>query len=261
VQRVGKDATHYFIHRDFYKTLARIRARTLMMGYGSRQFGAASTRQQLQAETPPTLALGHAGAQTNSEHENDDRRQAELESERHEIRRHLLMAMGLAPSMYDDLVRSKALPAANVVGQQLSGLAKRAPLLGSEVETDMADLRSALEHAVSALKLERANPSQLEAAHRDVEHALPVLMLLPNGRYQERLAHIIEGMEDQDGKGALYPNDRAFLAQLRQHYTALKRLSRSSSEDWQRVGHLLANLDENAISTAYDDGDRNRRPN
>ncbi len=39
VQRAGKDANHYFIHRDLYKTLALIRARTLM-GYGQPQLAA-----------------------------------------------------------------------------------------------------------------------------------------------------------------------------------------------------------------------------
>ena len=34
VQRAGKNAGYFYIHRDLYKTLARIRARTLMADYG-----------------------------------------------------------------------------------------------------------------------------------------------------------------------------------------------------------------------------------
>jgi len=49
--------------------------------------------------------------------------------------------------------------------------------------------------------------------------------------------------------------------QLRQHQNAMARLARSSSEDWQRIGHLLASLDENADADEYHDDERDRRPN
>jgi hypothetical protein len=163
--------------------------------------------------------------------------------------------------MYDDLVRSKALPISNVVGQQLVDLAKRAPSLGAEVEEELRQLHKGLRHAASGLKLEASNSPQFDLAYREIEHALPLLMLLPGGGYQERLANIIEVMEEQDGKGALYPNERAFLMQLRQHQSAMTRLARNSSEDWQRIGHLLASLDENVGADAYDDDERDRRPN
>ncbi len=42
VQRAGKDAKHYYIHRDLYKTLALIRARTLMTDYGPPRIAAAA---------------------------------------------------------------------------------------------------------------------------------------------------------------------------------------------------------------------------
>src|SRR5262249_2196245 len=42
VQRVGKDASHYWVHKDLYKTLARIRARSLVVPAGPRQIAAPS---------------------------------------------------------------------------------------------------------------------------------------------------------------------------------------------------------------------------
>jgi hypothetical protein len=132
-------------------------------------------------------------------------------------------------------------------------------LFGADIQAHLASLHRALDHAASGLKLERPDLSELEAAYRDIQHALPVLMLLPDGGYQERVASMIESMEEQDGRGALYATDRAFLAQLRQHQSALARLSRNSPEDWQRVGHLLSGLDD-SVETAYDDGE-SHRPN
>ncbi len=260
VQRVGKDASHYWVHKDLYKTLARIRARSLVVPAGPRQVAGSFVKPRLEAENPAPLAITQARAARNSSNEGTDEPGPDPDAERQDLRRRLLMSMGMAPSMYDDLVRSKALPISNVVGQQLQELAKRAPSLGAEVDDDLKQLHKSLRHAVSGLKLEGSSQSQLEAAYREIEHALPVLMLLPGGGYQERLANIIEGMEEQDGKGALYPNEQAFLNQLRQHQSALARLARNSSDDWQRIGHLLASLDENADAD-YDNDERDYRPN
>ena len=44
VQRAGKTAGYFYIHRDLYKTLARIRARTLMAEYGRPRIAAGSSR-------------------------------------------------------------------------------------------------------------------------------------------------------------------------------------------------------------------------
>jgi hypothetical protein len=225
---------------------------------GPRQISGTFVKPRLQFENPPTLAI----TQTRFAPSEDPQRLGpDPDEERQELRRSLLMGMGIAPSMYDDLVRSKALPISNVVGQQLVDLAKRAPSLGAEVEEELTQLHKALRHAASGLKLEASNSPQFDLAYREIEYALPLLMLLPGGGYQERLANIIEVMEEQDGKGALYPNERAFLMQLRQHQSAMTRLARNSSEDWQRIGHLLASLDENVGADAYDDDERDRRPN
>jgi hypothetical protein len=258
VQRVGKDASHYFVHKDLYKTLARIRARSLVVPAGPRQISGTFVKPQLQSANPPTLAITQTRFVPGEGHQRLGR---DPDEERQELRRSLLMGMGMAPSLYDDLVRSKALPISNVVGQQLIDLAKRAPSLGAEVEEELKHLHKTLRHAASGLKLEASNSSQFDLAYQEIEHALPLLMLLPGGGYEERLTNIIEVLEEQDGRGALYPTERAFLMQLRQHQNAMARLARNSSEDWQRIGHLLASLDENAGADEYNDDERDRRPN
>ena len=64
VQRRGKTANEFWIHRDLYKTLARIRARTLMSDYGRPRIGSAAPQSatMLKAQNAPTLAIGHSPA-------------------------------------------------------------------------------------------------------------------------------------------------------------------------------------------------------
>src|SRR4029078_6735086 len=46
VQRRGKTANEFWIHRDLYKTIARIRARTLMADYGRPRLGQSPAQRQ-----------------------------------------------------------------------------------------------------------------------------------------------------------------------------------------------------------------------
>lgn len=46
VRRVGSDSTHYLVHKDLYKTLARIRARALFDGSGRMQLGSGAQQSE-----------------------------------------------------------------------------------------------------------------------------------------------------------------------------------------------------------------------
>ncbi len=61
VQRAGKTAGYFYIHRDLYKTLARIRARTLMAEYGRPRIASGQQQGERRGSFLPdsTRALEH----------------------------------------------------------------------------------------------------------------------------------------------------------------------------------------------------------
>ena len=55
VQRAGKNAGYFYIHRDLYKTLARIRARTLMADYGRPRLAGGQAQGERRGSLLPEL--------------------------------------------------------------------------------------------------------------------------------------------------------------------------------------------------------------
>lgn len=274
VQRAGDDGDHYFIHRDLYKTLALIRARSL--------YSASSTAYRLETGesaqppafggslTPQTPAIAHQPSVETDKSPDLAPLPATAEpapapsyAERMEVRESLLMAMGIAPSAYSDLLRSGALPAANLAAEQLRRLCRLHRPLGAHIETDIAELRADLDHVADGLRHEQHRPELVDAVRQEVLAILPALLLIQGGRYQDILNKFIGDLELQDAEGNLDGKGRLLLERLKTHESALSKAPRTEAQDWEYVADLIENFGAGGVSSSYDqDGDTaRRRPN
>ncbi len=302
VQRSTDAADHYFIHRDLYKTLALIRARSL--------YSASTTAYRLDkpvnAEAPvfggslnPTpQAIAHhpsdqpagssgdesnfdqyVGVETELPNEQADQpayepaedvayaaaehAQEQTYAERAAVRQRLLMAMGIAPSAYADLVRSEALPEANLAADQLRRICRQHRPLGAHIETDIAELRADLDRAADGLKHEQHRPELVEYVRHEVLSILPALLLVQGGRYQDILNKFIDQLELHDGEGHLDSKGRQLLSRLKYHESALSKIPRDERHDWKRVAYLLEDFGGSESRSDFDSDSETerRRPN
>lgn len=263
VQRAGDTGDHYFIHRDLYKTLARIRARSLYAsGADGRLSGPAGGSAELRggalSEARPALTHqpGRGGSQAAP-----PAIPAPSSAERASIRQRLMMAMGYAPSEYRDLMESGVAPMVNAAGEQLRRLSKQHRAIGVHIQTDLDELSADLDRAADAMKHEQFNAELVDSVRQDVEGILPALLLVQGGRYQDILNKLIDSLEAQDGDGQLDGQERHLLARLRRHENALSKLPRGDAGDWKRVAYLLQDFSANGQHSDFDDETGRPRPN
>ncbi len=277
VQRAGTTGRHYYIHRDLYKALAALRARSLF---------SSSLSQPALAPPPPTtdevfggsldanpVAITHQSPPSGADLAED----AEMappspafppplpsNAERQTVREALIMKLGLPPSAYSELVRGEALAFAIGAAQQLRRLCRRQPTIGVHIETEISYLRSDLERGAAELKQEGYDRSLVDLIQQEIDDVLPALLLVQSGRYQSTLNDLIAELEIQDGEGRLAQTERNFLYRLRMHESALSKLPRAEPGDWQRVANLLEALGSDTAEPRFDtnnDALGGRRPN
>ncbi len=264
VQRADDAGSHYFIHRDLYQTLARLRARTLFtstayrldMGpHGETPVFSGSLNQERPAlehrptdrggqDTPPPLAASSA----------------RTDGDQRAIRERLLMAMGVAPSAYRDLVRSGVLPHANALGLQLGRLCEQ-KLIGVHINSELQELSEELQRAAETLKHETFTGDLIDRTVFELQTILPALLLQQGGRYQETLCKLIDSLERANGEGHLDHKEQQLLQRLKFHESALSKICRSESPDWQRVAVLIEDFADSANSGDYRPEQDHRRPN
>ena len=243
VRRIDKTGSHYYVHRDLYRVLALIRARTLMVGMGHQQIAA---QQQ---------GAGHGGAlrddtkaleDHSTQHQlpfaaaNEDDDQPEASQEmRSAYIAELLEALRLDPDAFSQLTGDTygaALAAEKAfmrVRQSNYDLDRK---LGEREEEMHQSLESAYAH-----KLKRTDPRDkwaqqlLRDAYQDVDQSWPVLMLLPNGAYETVLKNVVEEMEADAGGDRLSTEQNALYEIARQLKDAFKGNSRAGELSWRRL--------------------------
>ena len=188
VQRDDKNAERYYVHKDLYKTLARIRAAEFAragalprLGGPSRaaSFGGALTEDR-RAIADHTRASGDLPTSTDPQH---------LTSE-------LVSALGIDPDLYIHLPGDtfrEAMAASEVfqhVRSQNGHLDKALGNRDDEVETAFERAFNRLSAALTQIN-ERAQ-LPLKNAATDIQQNWGVLMLLPNGPYETALSAIVE---------------------------------------------------------------------
>jgi hypothetical protein len=166
---------------------------------------------------------------------------ARADGDQRAIRDRLLMAMGIAPSAYRDLVRSGALPHANALALQLGRLCQQ-KLIGVHINSELQELSEELERAAQTLKHDTSNGDLIDSTVFELQAILPALLLQQGGRYQETLC-------------------KQLLQRLKFHESTLSKISRSESTDWQRVALLIEDFADSADSGDYRPEPDHRRPN
>jgi hypothetical protein len=267
VQRTDSDPSHYFIHRDLYQTLARLRARTLLTSNGGAlDFGndRAPPGPALPLDSTPP-ALEHRPVPPALEQASDQlppaaSRQAGQEQVR-SIRRRLMMELGFAPSTYGDLVRSGALAQANILANQLKRLCQQQRSIGEHIDNELQDLNDELDRAVAAMRHEAFSGEAIDEAADQLRDILPAIILMHGGVYQENLFKLIESLEAANGEDKLDRKEQQLLQRLKYHESALSKVGRSESEDWKLIGSLIDDFAQGATPGDPRGNADHRRPN
>jgi len=264
VQRAGKDASHYFIHRDLYKTLVLIRARTLMMGYGQQQlpgqgeqFGGSVTERSKaiehqpegQQQLPP-VAANEDGEQAESAHEVKSRFVSEL-----------LEALRLDPATYER-VEGASFAAAVAANEAFARVRHSNKMLDGQLTERDEQAHVSLDHAYALLK-GKLRPSEglelqlLKDAYDEIDQSWPVLMLLPGGPYETVLKEIVEALEADAGNGLLSTEEAALYEIARALSNAFKANVRTSELSWRRLEASFGQAPRGSDPRiALDDGNR-----
>lgn len=282
VQRVGNDAAHYYVHKDLYKTLARIRARSL--GAGSyAQIGAPSERSvqqggSLSAQAVPSIGgsggqqrqLPPAAAPVAPAPSPEVRPavpatppgDADMERHREFYWEQMLASLGLKPERVDGTLDGDVLEAAHDVWNALNAHASRNPALdehltvlkratGATIEKMYASLRSGAGRSDWKLML-------LDRVKREIEDAKPLLMLFPETELINELIYQLERAAAADD-GQL-PGEQ----QLKERLDAVRDLLRdgdlSSRETWRRVENVLLDTSDEDMPQLFRLGRNNGGP-
>ena len=231
VQRKGKTSSEFFIHRDLYKTLARIRARTLMADYGRPRIGqsAAQRPTALRAENPPTLAIGH--------------KPGFEEESTTEIRggfiTQLLAALNIKAEAWER-VSGNAHVAAIAANEAFNRARRSNAALEALLRKREDEARLSLDEAYTALKSKLRpqaswDQQMLDDAYQELDQHWAVLMLLPHGPYEAVLRDLTDSLEADAGAGRLSSEQQALYDIARGLAAAFHGNARADEAAWRRL--------------------------
>ncbi|MGE0024914.1 MAG: hypothetical protein AB7S70_14930, partial [Hyphomicrobium sp.] len=239
VQRDKKRDESYFVHKDLYKTLARIRAREV--GRGGVRLQLAGARQPVDAKAGGSL---NAEQRRLTDHSQRSGVQIESsESDREAAVAALLSPLGVKAADFldiDDQGFQAALTAANTFGTVRGAyralnraLTERDDEVGAALDRALAKEEHALQ-ASDGWKLQ-----VLRQAADEVSQALGVVMLLPQGPYEEAIQTVLETLEADEAAGATRGEDRALLTVVQTLKAELAGNARRTRDDWTRLEVLF----------------------
>jgi hypothetical protein len=248
VQRAGSDAKHYYVHKDLFKTLARIRGRTLFAGHEHARLASPSAPLEPRfggSITPPKTALpDHTAKVTQALPENT----AYLNLKQ-DLRAALLKAMGLDEQTYALVARPDFVGDAISAGKCLEDVKEANSILGQRVRWKEKDMREALRAAYNGM-WSRQNDDEhridaLNEAYAEIDRLMPALMLAPRGPYERILWQLVSELERAAGTDdGLDDRQQEFLDKLRGHADAIHKLRRDSPDSWQQAGQLVFAWDD-----------------
>lgn len=262
VQRAGKDATHYFVHRDFYRTLAIIRARTLISDYGQKQIESVAPEQTFGgALNEPSKAIEHKRHDDVVAEPVATRLDAldEMASadQKAQYLADLLDALGVDLETYEQF-SGPAFSAAVAANEEFSRARRSNQMLDNALAVRDEQTRASLEKAFS-LRNSQLRPDQgrkqqlLRQAYQEIEQNWPVLMLFPNGPYEQDLRALVERLEPDAGAGHLSEEHDRLYEVARTLLDAFRANGRGREFSWDRLNDGFKQASHG--STALHDSD------
>jgi len=250
VQRKGKSSDEFFIHRDLYKTLARIRARTLMADYGRPRIGQSPVQRPtaLRAENPPTLAIGH---KPGFEEESTTEIRGGFVTQ-------LLSALNIDAQSWER-VSGGAHAAAIAANEAFTRTRRLNALLDGFLRKHEDDARLAFDEAYTLLK-NRLKPQAswdrqlLDEAYLELDQHWHVLMLLPNGPFEVVVHEVVERLEPDAGDGRLNTDQQALYTLARKLLDAFKANARANENAWHRLEASFNQAQHAETRVAADNG-------
>ena len=245
MQRV-KGTESYFVHKDLYKTLARIRAREMARGAeharlaGSRQagFGGAISEQQL-ALTDQTQK---AAVKPNEE---DERVRAMAA---------LIDPLGVDAETYF-MLDGQVLRTAGQASEDFYALRRTQRGLDHYLAQGDDEAHREVDRAFSR-EDQALRPGDgwkqriLNAAAEDLEQNWGIVMLLPNGPYERALGGLVEQLEPDNANEILAGDEKLLLATAQSLLNGLQSNPRRSSADWMQLQSLFHQLQRVPVQQA-----------
>lgn len=241
VRRVRKDdPNHFWVHKDLYKTLARIRARTLFDGSGNLQIEQsrqAEHRGNLRAEDAriakpqPVKTLE---APKVPEPLSDEERRHLVE----EYRRFFLTGLHLNPqNLISQLTNEDVLEAAADAWQGLEGLGKQNSLLSDFLRqvrnTHNETVKTAHKGRRAQLEYDARKVALFDAVYEEINSAEAVLLLAPESRLLQTLISELErAAERDDGQ---MPGEQELRDKLWAVAKTLSNLDLEDADSWRQV--------------------------
>lgn len=225
VQRDKDEPDRYYIHKDLYKTLARIRAREAQRGLPSpssvlrvTKFGGAAKEQQAKLTHGPQPVLA------STDH----------------FRALLLDAVGVKPEVLGSL-HGPTFGAAQQANEAFQHVRQVSPLLDQELIDREEEAQRAFQIAFDRL-YGTANEDQrrgLKEIDEEMGQLWQVLMLTQGGPYEAALRELVEQLEPDNGAGTL-PGDQTELLQVgRWLLEVMGSNPRANEADWMQIERIF----------------------
>ena len=246
VQRRGKGSDEFWIHRDLYKTLARIRARTLMADAGVPRIGQATAQPAPGIAHQPSERFGGSLTERTRAIAHQPVVEEETTSElRAGYVTKLLAALSLKPESWAR-VSGSAHMAAIAANEALTRARRSQPTLDTLLRERDDEARRSFDEAYALIQ-NTLHPQgaawerrMLEDAYQELDQHWSVLMLLPNGPYEQVLREAVEQLEPDSGGGQLSTEQQSLLEIARALLEAFQANSRADEMAWRRLSNSIA---------------------
>jgi hypothetical protein len=242
VQR-EKGSDSYFVHKDLYKTLARIRAREVARGGSGYRLGGSSAAGHRRIAVSAGKA-GYGGSLTPpnpaiTDQTRKDKPLAASPADPAGYLEPLLGSLGVNPEDFMAL-EGATFEAALQAGDTLSGLRQNNRLLHQYFADRDEEEHARVTRAFEALDKMLAPEDDLQRQHlvtasEEIAQNWQLIMLLPKGPYERELGELVEDLEPQNGAGSLRNEEQALMIVARRILQDLTANPRRTDKDWMQL--------------------------
>jgi len=242
VQKERSERDRYYVHADLYKTLARIRARSLITEANEQARVAYGGRLE---DTSPALPDQRADRLLTSSNIGNGALGQEDGELRGQLQETLMEALGLTM----DALRKIAEPA--IAGQAVgaaNALRMQAPShhgLNEQLKLVESENKRALEQAQHILAAHYGGDAHaidaLNETAGEIARLLPALILLPEGGLLDRL---VTALEEAQVENALSGDEDLLLKRLRKLKADLDTMDWNDQRAWNQVRRQIDHLNE-----------------